>query len=440
VKVIAALPVATTAAWHAGPGTLERFVADLIADEASRLRPGGSPLPAPPWLPDLPLCEQGLGLDSLERLAVASALNEALHLHESGVEDLLLARRRFGEWIALAADGLAQFDALLTFSTSGSGGSSKPCTHSLAMLQQEVEYLSTLTAGARRVLAAVPAHHIYGFLFTVLLPARLGCDTVLDVRQQTPQALARLLRPGDLLISHPAHWALVARHAGRLPAGVHGVTSTAPCSDELARGLEEIGLASLTQVYGSSETAGIGIRRAAATPYQLMPFWSRDAGDGTRMLRKTPDGTVSPHTIQDQLEWPAAREFKVCGRLDEAVQVGGINVFPSQVRQVLLGHPRVADAVVRLMTPEEGSRLKAFIVAVPGADLDELHAELWSWTSARLGAPSRPKAYTLGEHLPRNAMGKLADWPLSPQLPDLGLKEDLDRAIQRIVPNVRGQY
>ncbi len=412
--MIAALPASLGLAWHARPGTLARFAADLIAFEASRLRPGAPPLTAQPWAPDLPLHEQGLGLDSLERLTVASALNEALHLHESGIEDLLLARQRFGEWVDVAAEGLARFDARLTFRTSGSSGSAKPCTHSLASLQQEVEHLASLLAGAQRVLSAVPAHHIYGFLFTVLLPARLACDTVLDVRQHTPQALAQLLQPGDLLISHPAHWALVARHAGRLPAGVHGVTSTAPCPDELARGLEANGLASLTQVYGSSETAGIGTRRAAAFPYELMPFWSRDVGDDTRLLRTAPDGAVSPQPIQDRLEWPAPRAFTVCGRLDEVVQVGGTNVFPSQVRQVLLGHPQVADAVVRLMRAEEGARLKAFIVPRPGTDPDTLRTELWSWAETRLSAPARPKAYTLGERLPRNALGKSADWDLVP--------------------------
>jgi 4-coumarate--CoA ligase (photoactive yellow protein activation family) len=409
----AALPLSPAPAWHARPQALARFVADLIADETSHLRPGRSALPIRPWPPALLLGEEGLGLDSLERLSVASALNEALHLYESGTEDLLLARQRLGEWIGVAADGLAHFDARLTFRTSGSSGSAKPCTHAVASLQQEVEHLASLTAGAQRVLAAVPAHHIYGFLFTVLLPARLGCDTVIDVRRHTPQALAQLLRPGDLLVSHPAHWALVARHAGPLPAGVHGVTSTAPCPDALAQQLQVIGLTRLTQVYGSSETAGIGTRTAASAPYALMPFWSRDAGDTARLLRTAPDGTVCPHPIQDRLEWSAARGFRVCGRLDDAVQVGGTNVFPSEVRQVLLGHPQVADAAVRLMSPDEGQRLKAFIVPVPGADPELLRHALWSWSDARLGIPARPRAYTPGQQLPRNAMGKLADWPIA---------------------------
>lgn len=398
--------------WHRRQSALARFVTDLVADELSHLRPGGVQLPQRPWPSDLPIDEQGLGLDSLERLTIASALSDALHLHESGTEDLLLARQRFGQWLEVAADGLAAFDAQLTFRTSGSSGVAKACPHALAHLLQEVAHLAGLVPHTRRVLAAVPAHHIYGFLFTVLLPDRLACNEVLDIRLMTPVAVASMLRPGDLVISHPAHWSLLARHAVRLPPGVHGITSTAPCPDALARRLDDLGLATLTQVYGSSETAGIGTRTAAGAPFHLMPFWSRDPDEAHRLLRADEDGAICAHGVQDRLEWMGDRQFRVCGRLDDAVQVGGTNVFPARVRQVLLDHPQVRDAAVRLMAPEEGSRLKAFVVPAPGTDPTALRADLWRWSESRLTAPERPKAFQIGDELPRNTMGKLSDWPL----------------------------
>lgn len=398
--------------WHRRPSALARFVADLVADELSRLRPGGVRLPERPWPSELAIDEQGLGLDSLERLSIASALSEALHLHESGIEDLLLARRRFGQWLEVAADGLAAFDARLTFRTSGSSGVSKACTHQLAELLQEVEHLASLVPHTRRVLAAVSSHHIYGFLFTVLLPDRLGCNEVLDIRLMTPMAVGSLMRPGDLVISHPAHWSVLARHAVRLPPGVQGITSTAPCATPLALSLEELGLSTLTQVYGSSETAGIGTRTTAGDPFRLMPFWSRDPADEHRLLRAGEDGSIHSHGVQDRLEWMDDRQFMVCGRLDEAVQVGGTNVYPARVRQVLLDHAQVSDAVVRMMTPEEGSRLKAFVVPAPGTDHTALHADLWRWSESRLTAPERPKAFKFGDQLPLNVMGKLSDWPV----------------------------
>lgn len=398
--------------WHQRPGVLARHVTDLVADELTHLRPGSARLPERPWPTGLLLDEEGLGLDSLERLSVASALSEALHLHESGLEDLLLARRHFGEWLQVAADALSVFDARLSFRTSGSSGVAKTCTHALVNLLQEVEHLASLITGRRRVLTAVPAHHIYGFLFTGLLPHRLGCREVIDVRRMTPQALASLLQPGDLVVSHPAHWALLARHAGPLPPDVHGVTSTAPCPDALALRLAALGLETLTQVYGSSETAGIGTRSLPGTPFTLMPFWQCDAGDAQRLLRTGVDGSPAAHALQDHVAWHDARRFSVCGRRDDAVQVGGTNVFPARVRQVLLEHPQVADAAVRLMAPEEGTRLKAFVVNAPGSDPEAVRSALWAWTESRLTAPERPKAFTVGSQLPRNAMGKLADWPL----------------------------
>ncbi|MBC7700722.1 4-coumarate--CoA ligase [Aquabacterium sp.] len=398
--------------WHRRQSALARFVADLVAHELSHLRPGGVQLPERPWPSELAIDEQGLGLDSLERLSIASALSEALHLHESGIEDLLLARRRFGQWLEVAAEGLAAFDARLTFRTSGSSGVAKACPHELANLLQEVEHLASLVPHTRRVLAAVPAHHIYGFLFTVLLPDRLGCNEVLDIRMMTPAVVASFLQPGDLVVSHPAHWSILARHAVRLPHGVQGITSTAPCPDLLARRLEDLGLATLTQVYGSSETAGIGTRTAAGAPFRLMPYWSRDPQVEPRLMRAGKDGSICPHGIQDRLEWMDDRQFRVCGRLDEAVQVGGNNVFPSRVRQVLLDHPQVSDVVVRMMTAEEGSRLKAFVVPTPGTDPTALRADLWRWSESHLSAPERPKAFKIGDELPRNVMGKLSDWPL----------------------------
>ena len=206
---LSAMPVdlmkAAPLPWHRRQSALARFVADLVADELSHLRPGGAQLPERPWPSELAIDEQGLGLDSLERLSIASALSEALHLHESGIEDLLLARRLFGQWLEVAAGGLSAFDAGRTFRTSGSSGVAKACLHKLANLRQEVEHLSSLVPHTRRVLTAVHARHIYGFLFTVLLPDRLRCNEVLDIRLMTATAVASFLRPGDLVISHPAH-------------------------------------------------------------------------------------------------------------------------------------------------------------------------------------------------------------------------------------------
>jgi 4-coumarate--CoA ligase (photoactive yellow protein activation family) len=413
-------------AWWAHGDTLARVVTDLLAAELAQMRPGRPPA-ALPWSLETRFVEH-LGADSLELMGLGTALAEALQLQRGGIDEQLLARPCLGDWIASARAGLdAAAAPALTFRTSGSSGSPKRCTHALATLEQEVAALAPLVPGRRRVLTAVPSHHIYGFLFTVLLPRRLArldvagrsdALKVVDVRRAGPAALASLARPGDLVVAHPGWWEAAARFAPTggtdiagadiAAADIVGVTSTAPCPDPVADGLAAAGLR-LLQVYGSTETAGVGWRDRTGAPFTLLPYWTRTDDPGT-LARALPDGSTRRHPLQDRLEWTDATRFLPAGRIDAAVQVGGTNVFPAYVADVLAGHPQVREAAVRLMRPDEGRRLKAFIVAQPGADVDALRAELPGWIAARLAAPERPVAWTFGPRLPRQASGKPADW------------------------------
>lgn len=398
--------------WQPRP-LLRRFVGDLIAHELSCQRRAGIARPRP-WPDDLSL-DQDLGVDSLERLGLASALAEALHLHESGIEDMLLARRTLGEWVDIAEAGLARFSARLTFRTSGSSGAPKSCSHPLASLLQETSEHAALFAGRRRVLSAVASHHIYGFLFNVLLPRAIGVapDQLIDLRASTPTWLARNAQPGDLVVGHPEFWLALARTVPQLPPDVVGVTSTAPCPDAVSQAVEVAGIARLVHVYGSSETAGIGWRASWRDPYRLFSHWSLTDGDAAGLLRELPDGTQAHVACQDRLERVGPDSFRVGARHDDAVQVGGINVFPSRVAAVLCRHPMVDQAAVRLMRPDEGTRLKAYVVPKEHvADQSVMLAELRRWIDAQLAAPERPKAIRFGDRLPVSESGKAADWAI----------------------------
>lgn len=401
--------------WWGSEQVVQRFVCDLVAAELAALRPSGDFMPLVRWSPSLHLTRE-LGVDSLELLGIASALAEAVHLHESGIEDYLLARPTIAEWVCIVQAGLRRFSATLSFRTSGSTGEAKRCVHALSGLWQEVEELAPLFSGTRRILAAVPGHHIYGFLFTVLLPQALGLAEVpvVDLRASSPARLLQELREGDLVVAHPQYWQLLARVGSSIPAGVVGISSTAPCPDAVADALLQMGMVKLVQIYGSSETAGVGWREHAADPYRLLSYWRRDGGAPNELLRELADGQLARHACQDNLDWVDERSFRPTGRIDAAVQVGGVNVFPSKVRDVLLRHPWVRDAAVRLMRPDEGSRLKAFIVP-HAADpdpraLDALHASLDAWAHAELMPAERPRAFSFGSQLPKSASGKNTDW------------------------------
>lgn len=404
--------------WWLDGQALQRVVADLLAAEMALMHPGARGVPAP-WPDELDL-RSDLGADSLDLMGMASAMETVLHLRRPGLEEegALLTRTGLRHWSAAARAGLDADGAALTFRTSGSSGAPKPCVHALSALWQETDVLATLFAGRRRIVRLAPAHHIYGFLLTVLLAPRLGLSQqdVVDLRGFAPGAVVRQLQAGDLVVGFPDFWRAVAQADCAVPADVVGVSSGAPCPDGVALGAIAAGLARLVQVYGSSETAGVGWRERPDADYTLFPYWRRGADE--RLVRALPDGQTGSYALQDRLAWSGATQFRPVGRVDAAVQVGGVNVFPGYVADVLKLHPAVADASVRLMRADEGQRLKAFVVPRPGGngdgdgdvDGDALRASLAAWLAARLSAPECPAAISVGPSLPRGAGGKLTDW------------------------------
>jgi 4-coumarate--CoA ligase (photoactive yellow protein activation family) len=397
-----------TVAWWRDDAAIHRFIADLVASELLAMRKSAD-FATGCWTRDTHL-DKDLGVDSLELMSLASALAQALHMHESGIEDYLLVRRTLGDWCAIAQASLERFSARMTFRTSGSTGQPKSCTHSLHALWQEVQEVAPLLSGCARLFAAVPSHHIYGFLFTILLPRALGLESgsVQDLRHGSPARLSRDLREGDVIVGHPEFWRMVLRVLPRLPSAVTGVTSTAPLPAEIDEGLSTAGLGNMLQIYGSSESAGVGWRTRNDQPYVLFSFWKRATPGGNALLREGEnDGVDAP----DLLAWQDDRHFYPAGRVDSAVQVGGVNVFPQRVQGELLLHPEVAEAAVRLMRPDEGNRLKAFIVPRdPGADTSRLAQNLAAWTRQRLGAAEQPRSFSFGASLPVDQKGKQADW------------------------------
>lgn len=385
-----------------------RLVSSLVRAELSRLRRDKPPL-VETWTADTTLAQPGLEATPMEQRCLARALTRLCHLPPDRCH-ALLREGTLGTWAHMVTRAGASGQlGQLTFRTSGSTSTPKACVHAASHLWQEATVLADLFPGTRRVVALVPCHHIYGFLFTVLLPQVLG-SPVVEARSWPPSRLARELAAGDLLVSHPRHWRLLQEGVPHWPAGIRGVTSTAPCPPELIRLLRAQGLERMTEVYGSSETAGVGARHDPADAYTLFLYWRR-AGRNT-LIRRAPDGAWQPPTLlMDDIEWLDERHFLVGGRHDGAVQVAGMNVHPGRVAALLRQHPQVADCAVRLMRPNEGERLKAFLVLRPGAVWDEVERrEFERWCQRRLASTEMPRALTVGAALPRTGIGKAADW------------------------------
>jgi long-chain acyl-CoA synthetase len=395
--------------------TLLRLTSALVADElGSQQKRTVLPHESMAWHAGLSMDEAGLGMDSLARLDLGARLNQYFHLHEVGIEDYLLMEATLGGWVRIIERSLHEKFERLTFQTSGTSGAAKLCTHSVAGLIEEVHELAELTSGATRIFSLVPPHHIYGLLFTVLLPPVLRAPLI-DARHYAPGHLMREAGPTDVVIGTPFLWSVLAKAVPSFAGAPHAVTSTAPMPPELALELRAKGLSSLTEIYGSSETAGIGWRQQAAQPFRLFRHWRRDPASDTISRADAATGLPAKFDIPDKVEWHGDDQLTPVGRRDGAVQVGGTNVFPADVETRLRQHERVADCAVRLDTRNTAAqRLKAFIVLRETAgktmDQDAVRAALMSHMAQNLPPAARPASLTFGAALPRNTMGKLSDW------------------------------
>lgn len=353
---------------------------------------------------------EDVGLTSLELLGAATEVADRFDLRRHGIEDYLLRRRTARQWADLVND-FVDAQTEFTFYSSGSTGRPVPTRHALRHLMVEARELADELRDVTRVRLFVPPRHIYGFIWGVVFPSLTGLP-VLDARV-APAPLA----PGDLIVSYPDHWAFLAAGEAALPERVYGLCSTAPLPAQTALALRARGLAGLIEIYGSAQTAGVGWRADPASPYRLFHHW-RDLAEATpagppARLARADDEAGAAVELQDRIERVDGRRFHVRGRLDQAVQVSGMNVYPRRVQAVLEQSEHVASARVRL--DAQTGALAALIVPAAASTLDEaarrrVEAALVALCRAHLDAWERPLRFRFAAAVPVAEMGKEAPW------------------------------
>jgi long-chain acyl-CoA synthetase len=88
---------------------------------------------------------------------------------------------------------------------------------------------------------------------------------------------------------------------------------------------------------------------------------------------------------------------------------GGVNIYPQEIENLLIGHPKVADvAVVGAPHEEMGEQVVAVVQPANWADAGEaLAAELSAYARANLSHVKSPRRIDFMPELPRHATGKL---------------------------------
>lgn len=134
-------------------------------------------------------------------------------------------------------------------------------------------------------------------------------------------------------------------------------------------------------------------------PQVMAGYWNRPEETAAAM---TPDGFLRTGDVAIMLP---DGQLKIVDRLKEMILVSGFNVYPNEVENVLVQHPKVKEAaVVGLPDPHSGEAPFAFIVprddSVTGAELHDFCRETLTHYKA-------PRHFEFRDSLPKSAVGKV---------------------------------
>src|SRR5260221_588693 len=148
---------------------------------------------------------------------------------------------------------------------------------------------------------------------------------------------------------------------------------------------------------GPGETGEILLRNPVITPgYWGMPEET--------LAAKTADGWL--HT-GDLVTVNADGPYTFVGRRKEVLRRRGENLSPLEVEEVLDSHPAVLEsAVVGVASDLTEEEIKAFVVPIPGAEIDM--RKLRVYAAERLSAFKVPRFWQLLDALPRTPTARIA--------------------------------
>lgn len=91
------------------------------------------------------------------------------------------------------------------------------------------------------------------------------------------------------------------------------------------------------------------------------------------------------------------------------INSGGVNIYPQECENLLITHPKIADAAVFGVPNEDfGEEVKAVVQVMPGVSAgNDLAAELMEYCSQHLSRQKCPRSFDFEEQLPRLPTGKL---------------------------------
>ncbi len=422
------------------------FVDDgfLGNDYLGMLRAAAAPDPAAAAgapVPGLPALREIVTLG--ERAAAeATAFEDFLH-RGNGVSTGLVAAR---------LDAVGEDDVADMFFTSGTTGRPKGAMTSHA---QNVRVYEAWSGGVGlrrgdRYLLVNPLFHTFGYKAGLLACLIRGATLVLLPVFDAAQALALIgAERISVLPGPPTLYASLLDHEARRDADLGtlrlAVTGAAVVPVALVERMRAELFPEVVIAYGLTESCGtvtVGDRGADA---ETIATTVGRAIEGTEVIVADPEGRPRPpgesgevlvrgyNVMLGYFDDPAATAtaidadgwlhsgdvgvlrddglLRITDRLKDMFVVGGFNVYPAEVEQLIARHPAVSEAAV-IGVPDDrlGEVCRAYVIPRPGTKVDP--AEIIEFCRERIANFKVPRSVLIVTELPRNAGGKVLKYVL----------------------------
>ncbi|MEV0676063.1 AMP-binding protein [Actinosynnema sp. NPDC050436] len=327
--------------------------------------------------------------------------------------------------------------------TSGTTGDPKLCFHAHgdpAVYEQGIGEVIGITP-ADVTLSVSRMYFAFGLANSLLVPLHRGGSVVLTRERATEDEALRLVRRHGVtlfygqpsfyarLLRHPDHAALDGLRLGMvggevLPESLE-VRVREVLGDRLLNvfGSTEIGHAAVSNAPGAQRVGTIG---RVLPPYRVRTVDERGepTPPGVEGLLEVAGPTIAPGVRQG--DDPPAREtgwyatgdaatvdedgfVRLHGRVDDVEIVGGQNVHPTEIEDLLMRHPDVQEAGVCSVRRESGvTTLRAYVALKGGAARSErVGGELLDTAKQKLTWYKVPEDVVFVTALPRTPSGKL---------------------------------
>ena len=292
------------------------------------------------------------------------------------------------------------------------------------------------------LLGVLPQFHSFGLTVLTLLPLSVGAKVVFTARFN-PRKILELMREHrpTAFIAIPSMLAALlhakSADADHFKSIKYLVSGGEPLPEAIFQGYRERFGATINEGYGLTETSPVANwsrpheyrHKSVGKPVPHMDEIIVDA-DGRR-LPANQDGEIrmrGPNVMKGYYRLPEATAatfdehgyfrtgdmgrfddegfLYITGRIKEMLIIGGENVFPREIEEVLDKHPSVAaSAVIGVMDESRGEVAVAFVELKEGAAFDEV--SLRKFCREHLPQFKVPRDIRHIDKLPRNPTGKI---------------------------------